>query len=58
MRYSNLKEIFLDISSTYIYTLVPSLHQYVKTGSIEMSQPLPHFIFNIFVMRETFATEV
>jgi hypothetical protein len=46
MWYSNLgKHLFLDISSTNIDTLVPSLYQCVKTHSKEVfwlfSQPLP-----------------
>jgi hypothetical protein len=56
------KHLFLDISSTNINTLVPSLYQCVETRSIEvfwlLSQPLPHFRFTLFVIRETFATKM
>jgi hypothetical protein len=42
------KHIFLDIPSTNINKLVPSLYQCVKTHSIEvfwlLSQPLPHLV--------------
>jgi hypothetical protein len=56
------KHLFLDISSTNIDTLVPSLYQCVETHSMEvfwlLSQPLPHLRFNIFVISETFATQL
>jgi hypothetical protein len=52
------KNLFLDISFTNIDKHVPSLYQSVETRSIKafwlLSQPLPHFHFNIFVVRETF----
>jgi hypothetical protein len=41
------KHLFLDISSTNIDTLVPSLYQCVETRSTEvfwLSQPLPHLV--------------
>jgi hypothetical protein len=42
------KRLFLDISSTNIDTLVPSLYQCVETRSIEvfrlLSQPLPYLV--------------
>jgi hypothetical protein len=47
------KHLFLDISSTNIHTLVPSLYQCVEIRSTEvfwlLSQPLPHLRFNLFV---------
>jgi hypothetical protein len=54
MWYSNLeKHLFLDISSTNIDTLVPSLYQCVKTRSIEvfwlLSQTFPHVRFKLFI---------
>jgi hypothetical protein len=56
------KKLFLDISSTNIDTLVPTLYLYVETSSIEvfgfLSQPLPHLRFNLIVISETFATFV
>jgi hypothetical protein len=56
------KHLFLDISSTNIDTLVPSLYQCVETRSIKvfwrLSQPIPHLRFNLFVISETFATRV
>jgi hypothetical protein len=56
------KQLFLDISSTNIDTLAPSLYQCVETRSMEvfwlLSQPLPHLRFNLFVISETFATKV
>jgi hypothetical protein len=56
------KKIFLDISSTNIDTLVPSLYYCVETRRIEvfrlLSQPLPHFCVNLFVISETFATQL
>jgi hypothetical protein len=54
------KHLFLDISSTNIDTLVPSLYQRVETRNIEvfwlLSQPFPNLRFNYFVISETFAT--
>jgi hypothetical protein len=54
--------IFLDISSNNITTLVPSLYQCVETRSIKVfwpvSQPLPHFRFNLFVISESSATQL
>jgi hypothetical protein len=42
------KHLFLDISSTNIATLVPSLYQFVETRSMEvfrlLSQPLQHLV--------------
>jgi hypothetical protein len=60
--YSNLEQyLFLNISAIKI-TFVSSLYQRVETSSIEifgvLSQPLPHLRFNLFVIRETFATKV
>jgi hypothetical protein len=56
------KNLFLDISSTSIDTLVPSLYQCVETRSIEvfwlLSQPLPHLSFHLFVINKTFATQL
>jgi hypothetical protein len=56
------KHLFLDISSTNIDTFVPSLYQCVETRSIEvfvlLSQPLPHLRINLFVISETFATQL
>jgi hypothetical protein len=56
------KHLFLDISSTNIDTLVPSLYWCVETRSIEalwlLSQPLQHRRFNLFVISEAFATKV
>jgi hypothetical protein len=56
------KQLFLDISSTNIGTLVPSLYQWVETRSIEvfwlLSQPLPHLRFNLFLIRETSANQL
>jgi hypothetical protein len=62
MWYSNLKKkhLFLDVSSSNIATLVPSLYQCVETRNIEvfwlLSQPLPHLRFNLFAISETLAT--
>jgi hypothetical protein len=43
-------------------TLAPSLYQCVETRSIEvfwlLSQPLPRLRFNLFVISETFATQL
>jgi hypothetical protein len=54
------KYLFLDISSTNIDTLAPSLYQCVETRRIEvfrlLYQPLPHLLFNVFVISETSAT--
>jgi hypothetical protein len=56
------KHLFLDISSTNIDTLVPSLHQCVETRSKEvfslLAQPLPHLCFNLFVISEMFAAQL
>jgi hypothetical protein len=56
------KQLFLDISSTNIDTLVPSLNHYVETRSTQvsgmLSQPLPHLRLNLFVISETFATKL
>jgi hypothetical protein len=56
------KNLFLDISSTNIDTLVPSLYRYVETRSMEvfwlLSQPLSHLRLNLFVISETFSTKV
>jgi hypothetical protein len=56
------KHLFLDISSTNIDTFVLSLYQCVETRSIEvfwlLSQPLPRLRFNLFVIGETFATQL
>jgi hypothetical protein len=54
------KHSFLDISSSNIDTVVPSLCQCGETRSMEvfrlLSQPLPHLPLNLFVISETFAT--
>jgi hypothetical protein len=54
--------LFLDISSTNIETLVPSFYQCVETRRIEffrlLSQPLQHLLFNLFVISETFSTQL
>jgi hypothetical protein len=60
MWYSYLeKNLFLDIFSTNIDVLVPSLYQCAETGSKEifwiLFQLLPHLRFNLFVISETFA---
>jgi hypothetical protein len=56
------KYLLLDISSTNIDILVLSLYDCVKTRSVEvfclLSQPLPQLRFNLFVIIETFSTEV
>jgi hypothetical protein len=56
------KHLFLDISSTNSDTLVPSLYQCIETLSIEvfrlLSQPFPHLRFSLFVISETFATQL
>jgi hypothetical protein len=56
------KKLLLDISSTNIDTLVPSLYHCVETTSMEvfwlLHQPLPHLRFNLFVISETFATQL
>jgi hypothetical protein len=56
------KHFFIDISSTNIDTIVPSFYQCVETRSIDvfrlLSQLLPHLLFNLFVISETFATKV
>jgi hypothetical protein len=63
MRYSNLeKHLFLDISSTNINTLVPSLYQCVETHSIEiywlLPQPLNTPPFQPLRISETFVTQL
>jgi hypothetical protein len=59
---SRKEHLFLNISSTNIGTLVPSLYQCVETCSSEvfwlLYQSLPHLRFNFFVISETFATKV
>jgi hypothetical protein len=54
------KRLFLDISSTNIDTLVPSLYQCVKTRSLEvlwlLSHPHPYIPFSHFVISEAFGT--
>jgi hypothetical protein len=56
------KHLFLDISSTNIDILVPSLYLCVETRSMEvlwlLYKPLPYLCFNPFVISETFATKV
>jgi hypothetical protein len=56
------EHLFLNISSTNIDTLVPSLYQCIKTHRIEvfylLSQPHPHLCFNLFIFSKTFATKV
>jgi hypothetical protein len=56
------KHLFLDISSTNVATVVPSLCQCIKTCSINvfwrLSQQLLHFLFSLFVINETFAIKV
>jgi hypothetical protein len=56
------KRLFLDISSTNIDTLVPSLYQCIETCSIEvfwlLSQPLLHLRFNLFAISKISATKV
>jgi hypothetical protein len=56
------KHLFLDISSINIDKFDPLLYQCVETRSIEvswlLSQPLPHLGFNLFVISETFATQL
>jgi hypothetical protein len=56
------KHLILDMSSTDIDTLVPSLYQCVETRRMEvfrlLSQPLPHLRFNLFVISKTFATQL
>jgi hypothetical protein len=50
------KHLFLDISFTNI-----ALPQYVETRSTEifwLSQPFPRLRFNLFVVRETFSTQM
>jgi hypothetical protein len=63
MWYSNPeKNVFLEISSTTIDTIVPMLYERIETRGIEvfwlLSQPLPHLRFNLFVISETFATQL
>jgi hypothetical protein len=58
------KHLFLDVSSTNIDTLVPSLYHCFETRGLRvelfplLSQPLPHLRLNIFVISETFTTKV
>jgi hypothetical protein len=56
------KYLFFDISSTKINTLVPSHCQCAETRRIAvfwlLSQPLPHLRFNLFLISETFATQL
>jgi hypothetical protein len=56
------EKTFLDISSTNIDKLAPSLYQCLETHSIEvfwlLSRPLPHRHFNLFVISEMFATQL
>jgi hypothetical protein len=57
------KDSFLDIHSSNIDTLVPSLYQSFEPRNIEVflavvSQTLPHLRFNLFVISETFATKL
>jgi hypothetical protein len=53
--------LFLDISSTNIDALYPSLYQRQNLhhrNFLLLSQPLPHIRFNLFVNSETFATSL
>jgi hypothetical protein len=56
------KHLFLDISSTNIDTLVPSLYQCAEIRSIEifwtMSKPLLHLPFNLLFISETIAAQL
>jgi hypothetical protein len=56
------KHLFLRISSTNIYILVPSLYQCIETLSIEVFwlsfQPLQHNCFNLFIISKIFATQL
>jgi hypothetical protein len=56
------KHLFLDISSTNIDTLAPSIYQCAETRNIDvfwlLSQQIPHLRFNLFVISERFATKV
>jgi hypothetical protein len=58
----NKQHLFPDISSINTDTIVSSLYQCAETRSIEvfwlLSQPLPHQRFNLFVISETFATQL
>jgi hypothetical protein len=58
---SGKKTIFY-ISSTIIGTFVLLLHQCVQTRNIEVSslssQPLPHIRFKLFIVRETYPTQL
>jgi hypothetical protein len=49
------KHSFLDMSSTNIDTLVPSLYQCIFWL---LFQPLPHLRFNLFVISETFVAQL
>jgi hypothetical protein len=55
------KDLSLDITSTNIDTLVPSLYRCVETHGTEvfwlLSQLLPHLRFNLFIS-ETFFTQL
>jgi hypothetical protein len=53
-----IKHLFLDIFSTNSDTLVPSLYQCFETCSIEVSWPLLHLHFNLFVISKMFAPKV
>jgi hypothetical protein len=52
------KVLLLDTSST----LAPSLYQCVETRNTEvfwlLSQPLQHLRFNLFIISETFVTQL
>jgi hypothetical protein len=57
------KLLFLDISSSSINKLVPSLYRCVEIRNVEvfcelLSQPLPHLRFNVFVICDTFAPKL
>jgi hypothetical protein len=56
------KHLFLGMSSNNTDTFVPSLYLCVEIHSIEVfklfSQPLPRLLFNLFVISETFVTQV
>jgi hypothetical protein len=62
IRTSKKEHLFLDLFSNNIDSLVPSLYQCVETLSIEafwlLSQPRPQLRFNLFVISETFATQL
>jgi hypothetical protein len=54
--------LFLDMASTNIGTRVPSLYQWVEIRCLEifllLSQPLQHPRFKLFVISETFTTQL